>query len=116
MSFKGLIAGSLCVLVAVVACGVESSVEAKDYDQTCSSDGDCVLVEELRVEGTSCTISCPKSAIHRKDQEKFQTELREERGGCTQVSQPECAISGAAACVQGKCTIVSPPNGDAGAD
>jgi hypothetical protein len=107
--------GSGAVLVGVVACGVES-VQAKNYDQSCTKDDDCILVEELAASGTTCTVHCSRGAINKKAKEKYEAELSEERADCTTLAQPDCLANEIAACVQGKCSASSPPLGDAGTD
>jgi hypothetical protein len=114
MSFNGFAAGSLIVLATVAACGVES-VLAKDYDQSCTKDADCVLVAELKADGTSCTLTCPRTAINENDQETYETELEEERRACTDIAEPDC-VPFTAICTAGKCASRSAMDGfDAGA-
>lgn len=116
MSWKTWAVMGTIAASVIVACGVESVV-AKDYDQSCTKDSDCVLVEQLTANGTSCTISCPSSAINKKAQEKYTTELAEERADCTDIGQPSCALTQVAACVEQKCSAVTAGGAaDAGTD
>lgn len=115
MNVKALAVVGSMVVVLLVACAAES-VQAKDYDQSCTKDDDCVLVDELIADGTSCTISCTRGAINKKAQEKYATELKEEQADCTSLAQPDCLSLGSASCVQGKCTASGTKVGDAGTD
>ena len=58
--------------VIVVACGVES-VQAKDYNQNCSKDDDCILVDQLIGSGNDCTIPLPEG----RHQPQGQGEVRQ---------------------------------------
>jgi hypothetical protein len=109
-----LAALSSTLLVIASACGA-NSVEASDYDQTCSTAADCTLVDELRADGKTCTIRCASGAINKKEQSTFDKDLSAARGDCTQTATPFCDVPGVVGCAGGKC-VIGPAPADAGAD
>ena len=100
-----LAALSSTLLLVASACGGANSVEANNYDQTCSTAADCTPVGELKADGTTCTIRCASGAINRKEQSKFDEDLIAARRDCTQTSAPFCDLPGVVGCAQGKCVI-----------
>lgn len=115
MAYRRWIPPLVVLGVIVVACGVES-VQAKDYNQSCSKDDDCILVDQLIGSGNDCTIPCEKGAINRKDKEKYDKEYTEEEGSCTSEKRAECTTTPVALCKEGKCTQGTLGIADAGAD
>ncbi|MBX3092872.1 MAG: hypothetical protein KF801_10255 [Cryobacterium sp.] len=109
-----LAAAGSTLLVIASACGADS-VEASEYDQTCSTASDCTLVDELKAEGTTCTIRCASGAINKKEQSRFDKDLATARGDCRQTATPLCDLPGVVACVRERC-VIGPAPADAGAD
>ena len=101
------------VVLAASACGeddpAEEHVLATEYDQTCTTAADCVLVAELTKKGTSCSLSCPRGPLNKADRERFDAALSRERAGCASMSQPSCIALGDPTCEAGKCTAPPPP-------
>lgn len=92
------------MLAPVIACA-PSDVEARDYDQSCASDDDCVAVAELLADGTDCSIGCDTQAINKKEKAGYDQDLADARGKCRSTSRPFCDSTGSPACVQGRCEI-----------
>lgn len=110
----GLVGFASALLVIASACGA-NSVEASQYDQTCSTADDCIAVDELAADGTSCTIRCASAAINKKDKAKFDKDVSAARSDCKQTKTPFCDVSGVVECAGGRCSIGPVPT-DAGAD
>jgi hypothetical protein len=109
---------AVLVLVLVAACAGLESVRASEYDQSCSVDADCVLVNELAVENSQCS-ECNVGAVNAKDAPRMRDDVTEMRGECPQDAPSALcqAFDGRAGCVSGRCTVV--PNAkpaDAGVD
>src|SRR5262249_47879886 len=90
----------------VVACSVDN-VDARDFDQSCSTDADCVLVAELLASGTDCAIGCPQVGLNKKEKARYDAKLAEEREGCRSESLPDCELR-TPACSSGVCVAVDP--------
>ena len=113
----------LGVVVFVIACAAACSsspktIVATDYDQTCATAADCVLIDE----GSSCCSACGNAAINKKDLARYQSDAAQRRSACAGVGCPAiaCAFS-AAVCTAGKCASCRSAScagdaGDAGAD
>ena len=89
-------------------------IAAKDFDQSCTTKDDCVLVTE----GDVCAIcSCPNAAIAKKDADAYNAK----RSELSQACGPRPAIGCGVDCIQtsvscssaGKCVVVDGP-GDGG--
>jgi hypothetical protein len=113
MAYRGWVLLSFVGMGVVIACGVEN-VQAKDYNQGCEKDDDCILVDQLVGDGNECEIPCEKGAINRKDEEKYAKELDEEKGSCTSEKRAECSSTPVALCKERKCTQGTLERGDAG--
>jgi hypothetical protein len=110
-----------CVDAGPVPNCTDADIEAKNYDQSCQTDSDCVLVGE----GESC-FPCslaygPYGAISRSDLARFEADVARTPAGNLPVScAPACAPSPSACCLGGKCQVGSqcsnPTSTDAGAD
>lgn len=95
--------GAAAFVVGLAACGPKE-VQAKDYDQSCAQDSDCVLVAELTVSGGSCSIGCPNAAIRASERERYNADLKSAESSCDALAQPSCSAgTGGAACVSGRC-------------
>ena len=109
-------------LAAAAACSSAQSVVAADYDQSCTTDSECTLVAELKVNGSSCSESCPSGALNRRALEKFRADFAERQKECTSLGQPSCSVGGilslcrASKCAAVDCTKESCPGADAGTD
>ena len=103
-------------LVFIGACAGLESVRASEYDQSCSVDTDCVLVNELAVNDSQCS-ECNVGAVNAKDAPRMRDDVNEMRGECPQDAPTELCkpFDGRAGCVGGRCTVV-PKAQDAGAD
>src|SRR5687767_6397557 len=98
------LAAAAVMLVALVACS-PSDIEARDYDQSCASDDDCVAVDELLADGTDCSMGCGPQAINKKDKSRYDEDLAEAKGKCGSMASPFCDATGTPACVQSRCEI-----------
>ena len=92
------------MLVTVSACAVQD-IEAKDYDQSCAKDDDCVRVSELHAEGTDCSMECAPKAINAKDKAKYDEDLADARKSCGSMASDFCGVGGVPVCVQSRCEI-----------
>ena len=92
------------MLVTVSACAVQD-IEAKDYDQSCAKDDDCVRVSELHAKGTDCSMECTPKAINKRDKAKYDDDLAEAQKSCGSMTSDFCGVGGVPACIQGRCEI-----------
>jgi hypothetical protein len=90
---------ALYPLAAGEGCGGKNcgSIRAADYDQSCSTDTDCVLVSE----GDACAApcSCGNAAINVKDRARFVADFVAKNPASVDC---QCR-AGAAVCENGKC-------------
>jgi hypothetical protein len=64
-----------------MACGGTTTPTAADFDQSCSTDGDCVLV----IDGDICC-GCANAAINQRDLQAYQESL----GSCDDRCEISC--------------------------
>jgi hypothetical protein len=60
--------------IVTLAIGCGGSIRARDYDQTCEIDADCVVIND----GEKCAIercSCGNASINAQDLERFDADL-----------------------------------------
>ena len=94
----------MLMLVALTAC-TPKDIHARDYDQSCAVDDDCVAVSELEANGTDCSFACTQVAINKKEKARFDEDLEDSRDNCGSSSAQFCESSGRPACVQSRCTV-----------
>ena len=105
----GATASGFCVDAGPVPNCTDADIEAKNYDQSCQTDSDCVLVGQ----GESC-FPCslaygPYGAISRSDLARFEADVAKTPAGNVPVScAPGCTPSPSAYCLGGKCQVGSP--------
>jgi hypothetical protein len=87
----------LLLVVVSTACG-STVIEAKDYNQTCSTNADCVLVSEGD-QCSPCGGGCQSAAVNVADASKYTRDAAALKNACPPRfgPQPLCA---AAACLQ----------------
>ena len=114
-NLRGLTVAIATALSVISACA--GDVEGSDYDQSCATDDDCVLVSELDVEQNGCSRRCSSScadvAINKRDKARHDDVVASAQDGCDSFRGPFCESAGVAACVRGTCSVVA--GGDAGA-
>lgn len=85
--------------LAFAACDGVTVVDVTQYDQTCSVDADCVLVQD----GDICC-GCPDAAINKGDLPRYQDDL----GTCEAVCDIGCVANPTPFCDAGKCAVKNP--------
>ena len=107
------------VLAATTVC-CTTGVRASDVEQGCTSDAECVVVEELEQVGTRCTVPCQKASIHRRVMDQYNRELARERRDCVTVTRLACDPQEfVAECQHGRCVAITPsaePEADTAAE
>lgn len=110
---RGVMNAVATMLSVVFAC--TGDVEGSDYDQSCATDDDCVLVGELDVEQVGCSrrcnSGCGHAAINKKDKARFDEARASARDGCDSYRSAFCESDDVARCASGTCSVVA---GDAG--
>src|SRR5688572_21114203 len=96
----------LLVALASYACSA-TTITANDYDRTCLSSADCVVVAE----GEMCAqcSPCPNASINRRDADRYGADQERSRSRCMSRQQVPCAgcpIPPEAICNDGTCTAV----------
>jgi hypothetical protein len=85
-------------------------LDAADYDQSCSTDADCVAVPEGPIECCS-SVSCSpaNAAINKGALPQFEADFQADfPTNCGDIACPAiCAINNAQ-CSQGKCAVMAP--------
>lgn len=108
---------AFCVDAAPTQSCVAADIHASNYDQTCRSDNDCVLV----VEGyacAACSVCAPSSAINLSAVSKYEADVAKivapamGGGGCA----PCCGPILLACCQGGRCHADSSCSSDAGVE
>jgi hypothetical protein len=101
---RAFLAFALATVGVLAACSSSSSttIQASDYDQSCATSADCVPIAV----GDLCECSCAASAINRKDEARYEADVRDRLSRCT--SHPYCGACDdvRATCVAGRCAIV----------
>jgi hypothetical protein len=89
-------AGALCFSDAACHCAV---IRASDYDQSCTTDSDCMAVTE----GNSCRpcFACPNAAINGRDLDRYQSDVA---AATTVVNTCDC-FAPLACCHAGRCGV-----------
>ncbi|MDP1916896.1 MAG: hypothetical protein Q8L14_11645 [Myxococcales bacterium] len=93
---RSLLVIALCL--AASACRLDTTIDAKDYTQTCTANADCVLVAE----GDACSPcgGCQTSAINVSAKASFDRDVTTLKNSCPpRLFQPPVACA-AAACLQ----------------
>ena len=124
---------STVIVIAIAACSKKDAnpppsedtsapqgkgVRVADFDRSCVSDADCIVVAE----GTACCLGCPSASIAKKAFASYNTKLAEHRASCKQTSCPKAdCISLRARCTGGTCEACKladcpAPPADAGVD
>lgn len=94
----------LILLLLGAACASASTstaLRAADYDQSCVTNADCVVVAE----GDVCACGCaPTAAINASDEPRYEADVKNRRSRC-QGTCPGNGVCNAirAACTAGKC-------------
>ena len=101
---KRIALAAAAMVVPLVAC-LPNDVEAREYDQTCAKDDDCVAVRELLADGRDCSTGCTNTAINKKEKGAYDQDLADSERHCDSIGKPFCDEGGMAACVEGKCTM-----------
>jgi hypothetical protein len=93
---------ALYPLAAGDGCGGKScgTIEASDYDQSCSSDSDCLLEPDGNFCQREC--ACVNTAINAKDQARYEAVLAIKISGTVTCPCPGGAV---AACNNGTCGL-----------
>jgi hypothetical protein len=98
----------LLLLLVLPACH-STFISAKDYDQTCATDSDCVAVADGDMCGAVCGV-CPNAAVNAKVANQYSLDAN--AIACVNLNlgpRPAIACSPCfqpmAVCVQGKCGI-----------
>lgn len=99
----------LLLAAALALAGCDTTLDAKDYSQTCSVDADCVPV----FVGEVCNAcgGCQSAAINKADKGRYDADAKAISGSCIRLPGPPVACAAAAclapvgACVNGACTI-----------
>lgn len=113
--------GAVAVLLSVLAaCEEQETLDAGEYDASCSADIDCTLVSPLQRSGDTCTASCERQPIRRSAEAAFRQRWEEVSSRCSEWNEPGCLMTPVrAACQSGRCVLVScgdaPCTGDADA-
>lgn len=88
-------------LAGVVAACLAEDVTADAYARDCKQDSDCLAILELSVTDGKCTQPC--AAINKKDEDRYKSDIEEERHDCESIAPPACGSGHTAACRDGKC-------------
>jgi hypothetical protein len=97
-----------CVHAGPVPNCTGADIEATNYDQSCQTDSDCVVVGE----GESCSPCSlaygPYGAIRHSDLARYAADVAKTPGGNQPVScTPSCTPSPSACCLAGQCQVGS---------
>jgi hypothetical protein len=96
---------------------VDADIRASNYDQTCQTNSDCVLVVEGQV-CAPCAVCAPLSAINRSALSQYEADVANivapvtGGGGCA----PCCGPIIVACCQSGRCRAGTSCSADAGAE
>ncbi|MDP3235428.1 MAG: hypothetical protein Q8S33_31560 [Myxococcales bacterium] len=93
---RSLLLIAACLVVS--ACRLDTTIDAKDYLQTCSVNADCVLVAE----GDACSLcgGCQTSAINLSAKASFDSDVTTLKSSCPpRLFQPPVACA-TGACLQ----------------
>lgn len=105
---------SLFVLLsALVVTACNTTIEAKDYKQTCSTDAECVPVFVGQFCNGRCG-SCANAAINQSDVSRYTSDVNTISNSCIRVGPPVLCASAPcrqpeAACVNGACALKASP-------
>jgi hypothetical protein len=91
---------------ALIACA-STTIRAADYDQSCASDRDCVVV----FEGDLCSMCCNDGAINIREEQRYRRDRERAKKACgEQIIQ--CAPCGPApvTCQRGRCAVWAEPD------
>jgi hypothetical protein len=104
-SWEALVA---LVLILASACGGNATVtpiQPGDYNQTCTTSGDCMLIESGNVCGCQ---GCPGgAAINKADQGRYQSDYDRARSSCppSHVECPALCVFAVPICNAGTCGV-----------
>ncbi len=83
------------------------NIDLSTYDQSCSLDGDCILVAAGNLCPGAC--GCPASPINVKEQARYEAAVAP-----AHLLACPCAYPGSPRCVQNKCTLCTPNSTEPG--
>ena len=67
-------------------------IHASDYNQSCTTQSDCVSVRE----GSVCGCGCPSAAINKSDQTQYAADTGSLKAGCPSPDTSACGVDCAA--------------------
>ncbi|MCC6898609.1 MAG: hypothetical protein IT377_06520 [Polyangiaceae bacterium] len=98
------------VLILAFAClggCASTTMRTSDFDQSCTSDSQCVAV----FEGDSCNVCCNDGAINGRDQRRYEQELERARSACgDEIMECEPCMQSTAVCQRGRCVVPTRSN------
>jgi|JI10StandDraft_1071094.scaffolds.fasta_scaffold12654_7 hypothetical protein len=103
----------LILLSALVVTACDTTIEAKDYKQTCSTDAECVPVFVGQFCNGGCG-GCANAAINQSDVSRYTSDVTTITNACVRVGPPVLCAAAAcrqpeAACVNGACALKAFP-------
>lgn len=82
-------------------------IDLSTYDQSCSVDGDCILIAAGHLCPGAC--GCPAAPINAKEQARYEAAVAP-----AHLLACPCAFPGSPRCVQNKCTLCTPNSTEPG--
>lgn len=97
------IAACSVLLAACSGTGTLPDIRASDYNQSCRTASDCVLIDE----GSSCCGACGNAAINKADLSKYQADAKPRMDACRETACPAiaCAFAAPMCTAAGKCEV-----------
>jgi hypothetical protein len=91
------------------ACSSRPSIRASDYDQSCTAPDDCTIVQELTIDGSTCSQSCVFGAIAKSAGERFAHDVEDAtKNTCSRFDSAACdSGERGVACDAGRCVVVT---------
>jgi len=92
------------LLAVLLFCACSTSIDAKNYQRSCSADGDCAAVYS----GDTCALCpCPNAAIATTELTRYQSDAQSLHGRCHSNAQADCVPCQAvtAFCLDGTCAV-----------
>ncbi len=87
--------------LALAACS-QTTIQASDYDQSCTAATDCRAVPA----GDVCACACDYDAINAKDEQRYNADYAERRDACSGADLcGACPELPAPLCAKGKCVV-----------
>lgn len=99
----------LFVLSALIVTACDTTIEAKDYKQTCSTNDECAPVFVGQFCNGGCG-GCSNAAINQSDLARYTADVNTITNSCVRVGPPVLCAAAAcrqpeAACVNGACVL-----------